>query len=95
MAKTSTKKTETNGKAPSDDGKTVIEIPVNQLPNNGNMAYGSLGHVDVTLDADQNAGLNRLFGALHHSSTRLANGRHIDTKANAIRWLLEQINQSA
>lgn len=47
--------------------------------------------IDTRLDDVQSRGLRALFDGLHQRHEKLANGRHVDSPADAVRWLLEQV----
>ncbi len=47
--------------------------------------------VEARLSQDQRKGLKMLTMGLHHEHARLASGKHVDSPADAVRWLLEQI----
>lgn len=47
--------------------------------------------IEARLSIDQRKGLKMLTLGLRQQHTQLASGKHVDTHADAIRWLLEQI----
>lgn len=51
------------------------------------------GHVDIQLDRPQALTLARLFAGLDASDARLKNERRIQSQADVVRWLLEQIGE--
>jgi hypothetical protein len=48
-------------------------------------------HVDVHLSVTQAAALRRVFDGLQARAVRLENGRFVQTGADAVRWILEQV----
>lgn len=51
-------------------------------------------HVDIQLTPLQRHALGSLFGALHNAQpTKMANGRFVQTHADCVRWLLDQIGR--
>lgn len=52
-------------------------------------------HVALTLDAKQGHGFKRLFKGLDETNARLAGGRRVASKADVLRWLLEQFSMAA
>lgn len=54
----------------------------------------AFGHVDVQLDRMQATVLRRLQDGLDDQNKRLANGRGVFTRADVVRWLLEEIGNS-
>jgi len=48
-------------------------------------------HVDVQLDKEQGSKLARLLKGLDAENARLANGRRVINRVDAVRWLIEQI----
>ena len=63
---------------------SVVEVPLR-----GDFDIGP-SHADAQLDRRQSTILRRIQAALDHKHARLRNGRHAQTKADVIRWLLEQ-----
>ncbi len=83
MATTATKK-----KSESNGEHTVrIDVP---LAEPGPDTYVGK-HVEARLTAEQGEILNYLFTALHGQGATLRSKRHVDTRADAVRWLLERV----
>lgn len=60
----------------------------------GEAPGGLVGHVDVQLpSSQQRRGLGVLLTGLNGTHRRTADGRHVDTAAQAVRWFLEQIDR--
>ena len=73
----------------------TIEVPVAEIPAETYVQR----HIDVHLvgrygGAAQRRALKRLTVGLNESHTTLKCGKHVDTTADAIRWLLEQIGSN-
>ena len=82
----STKATKT--KTATSDGYSVrIDVPLLE-PDPG--TYEGK-HVEARLTAVQGRALNLLFTALHKQGRTLKGGRHVDSRADAVRWLLERM----
>jgi hypothetical protein len=77
---------------PSPEPPSVVSVsaPLSNADLNG--CYIST-HADVHMSHEQGRTLRRLHLALDAEGARLASGRRIITSADAVRWLLEQINQ--
>lgn len=79
-----------------DDGGPeliIVQIAVPVVPLNETVYR--VRHVNVNLSTeDQQIGLRRVFDALHGLHAKLANGRHVDTPADAVRWLLERVAET-
>lgn len=72
--------------------KTIkIEIPLTGDPPTGYVSR----HVDVRLDPDQANSLRRILDGLAATGACLRNKRRIETIGDALRWLLEQVDQPA
>jgi len=68
----------------------VVEIAVPLAPLD-EAAYMS-SHVEVRrLDVPQRTALRRLRNGLNAAGARLANTKFVESPADAVRWLLEQI----
>ena len=50
-------------------------------------------HVDVRLRGAQLEGLRRTHAALHESHAQLSSGKHVDSIADVIRWIFENIGE--
>ena len=61
-----------------------------EVPLRGEHDLG-LGHVEARLTRPQAAILRRLQDALNSDNHRTANNRHVTSKADVVRWLLEEI----
>ncbi len=70
-----------------------VACPLAELGGDGNFANPAQGHVQALLDRRQALAINRLFKGLDDTGARLANGRRIGSKADAVRWLLEQLSE--
>lgn len=68
----------------------LLELPLGVVP----CGYVSR-HVDARLDRRQGAALRRLQDGLDRAGRRLANGKRVISTADAVRWLLEQIDPKA
>ncbi len=67
--------------------KKSIEVVLGEpLPH----AYRST-HIDVHLDQRQAEGLRRLYDGLDRTGAKLSNGRHVQSAADAVKWLLDQV----
>ena len=49
------------------------------------------GHVDAQLNRKQATTLRQIQHALDMGDYRMANGKHVNTKADVVRWLIDQI----
>ena len=49
------------------------------------------GHVDAQLNRKQATTLRQIQHALDMGDCRMANGKHVNTKADVVRWLIDQI----
>lgn len=72
-------------------GIVALSLPVEEIPDGVHVR----GHVNVQLDVIQRRGLRRLQDGLNHQNLRLRNGRHVGTAADAVRWLMEEIETKA
>jgi len=73
----------------------VIEVPLSaEIPSlTGGLHVTT--RVEVShLTAEQRTALWRLHKGLNDSHAQLANGRHVDHTADAVRWVLEQLVES-
>ena len=52
-------------------------------------------HLDLRLTVQQAASLRRVYVGLNDGHAQLADGRHIDSAADAVRWLLERVGEKA
>lgn len=69
----------------------IADVPLGRLDP---AAYRSR-HVEVGhMTPDQATALKRLAIGLDQQGARLANGKHIDSNADAVRWLLEQLGDA-
>jgi len=69
----------------------IIELPVGPPEFDGYVTR----HIDIQLDQRQARALRRVFSALHDSAVRLPNGRYVQSSADALRYILEQIAAAA
>lgn len=69
--------------------RVVLTVPIVPIDDR---AYIST-HVDVQLTSDQARGLRRVFNALHREAIKLDNGRFVQSPPDAVRWLLERIEE--
>ena len=74
---------------PPPDVEAVETVTI-EVPLRGEHDRGP-GHVDAQLDRKQAGILRRVQNALNHGNYRTANGRHVNTRADAVRWLIEKI----
>lgn len=69
--------------------KIVIEAPM------GGLDEGYLSrHVQVQLNGHQRETLRRLVNGLRDSDERLADGKAIESNADAVKWILEQLAEN-
>jgi len=69
----------------------AVELPVAELTGDGYFDNPPRGHVDAQLERRQAKALNRITRALDDRGDRLANGRRVQSRADAVRWILEQV----
>ena len=81
-------------KEPPAEEVPEVDVAVLKVPLMGKFNPG-LGHVDAQLDRKQMSTMRRLQYALDRGNYRLNSGRHVHTRADAVRWLLEQIGGEA
>lgn len=76
-------------KTESKPTEVTITVPLGPLPEKGYRPR----HVEVNLQREvpQQEALYRLRVGLNNADTRTANGRHVTSNADALRWLLERI----
>ena len=78
---------------PPPDVEAIVEVTL-RVPLLDGDPPGHCGrHVDAQLNADQAWTLKQLRIALDKTDARLANGKHVDGRADVIRWLMEQIGR--
>ena len=78
----------------TDARKIQIELQVSDNVITASYQSKEFTHVDVQFSTrEQRQGLRILFLGLHATSTRLANGKHVDSQADAVRYLMEQITK--
>ncbi len=70
-----------------DPARVVVILPVGEIDPIAHVAR----HVDVKLSPDQATTLRRLFNATR--GEELANGRFVQSHGDAVKWLLEQIDE--
>ena len=80
------------GEPLGQNGEYVVQIDVPLAEAEPGTYMGQ--HVEARLTPVQGAALNRLFTALHKQGETLQGGRHVDTRADAMRWLLEQVSEA-
>jgi len=68
------------------------EIPLSTASLDGIYVPDSLTHLQARLTIQQGRTLKRLYLALHEGHATLTDGRHVDSHADAFRWLLEAID---
>lgn len=51
-------------------------------------------HVEVRLSGRQAVGLHRLWRTLNRRDERTLNGKHVQSRADAVRWLLEELAEA-
>jgi len=68
-----------------------VSVPLAELKPNEYLNT----HVDARLDPDQRVALRRLYNALWQQHAHLASGRHVESAADAVRWLLEAVVEAA
>lgn len=66
----------------------IIEVPQAELKGQ----YVS-DYINLRLSAGQAQTVTRLFLALNGRHEQLADGRHVDNRLDAVRWLLEAIEK--
>lgn len=75
-----------------------ISVPLmatSDIPSQStNYQAGGQNHVDIQLRPHHHAVLKRLYFGLDAAGARLADGRRIASKPDAIRWLLELLEKS-
>jgi hypothetical protein len=91
------KMTMTSAPPPRSAGETVqvrsrLRIPLGEYDGKAELAM----HVDCNLRrTEERINLRCLFLGLHNGHYRLADGAHIDSTADAVRWLLQHIAEIA
>jgi len=71
----------------------VIELPLGMIPTEG---YARRFHkVELGFDREQAAIFQRLYYGLNSRSTRLASGKHVESAADVVRYMLEQAAAAA
>lgn len=78
---------------PAEIATVLIECPLAELSGDGNFANPDRGHVQALLDRRQALTLNRLFKGLDDTGARLANSKRLASRADVVRWLLEQLGE--
>ena len=66
---------------------STVEIPVDQSEASGYVAR----HLDMHLSQPQAETLRRVLSALNGRNERLSDGRHVTTRTDVVRWLLERV----
>ncbi len=69
-----------------------LTAPVAELAD-GHGSNPQSGHVAARLDRRQAVALNRLFHGLDQAGVRMANGKRVFSRADAVRWLMEQLTE--
>lgn len=69
--------------------EVVLALTLGELPPN---IYISR-HLDIQLNSVQAVVLRRLFEGYYQTATRLANGRYVQSPADVIRYVLEQVGE--
>ncbi len=72
---------------PPEWHEATIFVPVDDEEADGYVST----HLELRLSADQARGLHRLWRALNKRDDRTLNGKHVQSRADAVRWLLEEI----
>ncbi len=70
-----------------------ITCPLAELCGDGHFANPQAGHVAARLDSRQATALNRIFRGLDDTGARMGNGKRVFSRADAVRWLLEQLSE--
>ena len=78
---------------PAEIPTALIECPLAELSGDGYFANPDSGHVAARLDRRQALALNRLYRGLDQTGARMANEKRIFSRADAVRWLLEQLGE--
>ena len=73
-------------KMESTDG-ALVELPIGELDSKFPNA-----RVDAHLDPERAKKMRRLVNGLRRDNAKMANGNHVRSNADAIRWLLDQID---
>lgn len=76
----------TNTSEAVEPQSATVEIPLGELHD----GYLS-NHVEARLDDKQRRNMRRMLHGLRQRGTVMANGRFVETNADAIRWMLEQL----
>jgi hypothetical protein len=71
----------------------VIELPLAEPPTKGYARRFT--KVELSFDHDQASIFQRLYYGLNSKSTRLATGKHVESAADVVRYLLEQAAAAA
>lgn len=69
---------------------TLVEVPLADVPD----PHYRQRHVNLQLSAAEADAMKRLLAGLDMQGERLANGRRVQTSADAVRWLLEKIHSA-
>ena len=92
MTKPTRKKT-TKRPEPPPKGSVSIEVPF-AIPTTGYGSHGSERHrVDTKLTMVQTRGVTAIFTALNRAHATLKNGRHVERPVDAVRWMLERVEE--
>lgn len=78
---------------PAEIATVLVECPLAELSGDGYFANPDQGHVQAQLDRHQALTLNRLLKGLDDTGARLANTKRVGSRADAVRWLLEQLSE--
>lgn len=75
-----------------------VEIRIEQVTLEAPLAQfrpdvRQFNHVEARLDPAQAASLRRLYDALDRRHARMANGKHVASAADCVRWLLDQLDR--
>ena len=77
----------TKRSTPNGPASAIVEVPLADPEPDSYLSR----HVQVQLDAEQRVAMRRLLNGLRQANEHLASGRAVQSNANAIEWVLEQI----
>ena len=90
---TEQRKPKKRGRKPSTK-KRIENVITTEIPTKKTSGYQTDSVFLRRMTAEQKRGLSLLFHGVNDGQKKLANNRQIKHPVDAMRWLLEQINQS-
>ena len=73
----------------------VIRIPIGKPREGYAVPDLDSGRVDMKLSSAQHLAIEKILGALDESRAKLANGKYVQNKVDAVRWVLERVAELA